>query len=88
MKKPVLLATVGTAFLVSTVSLVGGCASTQAKPDAAPTSASAASTASKPADGSCGGDKKKEGSCGADHKDKKAGEGSCGEGSCGANKPK
>ena len=83
MKKPALLATVGTAFLVSTLGI--GCASSQAKPDAAPAAAAAPATGSKPAEGSCGADKKKEGSCGADHK--KAGEGSCGEGSCGA-KPK
>lgn len=77
MKKNTLLATVGTALLVGTV----GCASSQAKPDAAPASTEAAPAA--PADGAAPADASKpaEGSCGAE---KKAGEGSCGEGSCGA----
>ena len=59
MKTTSLIATLGTALLVS----AAGCASSPAKPDAAPSAAAA-----KPAEGSCGADKKKEGSCGADHK--------------------
>lgn len=70
---------VGSAALITTVSLAG------CKTD----TAAAAPAAAKAGEGSCGADKKAgEGSCGADKKkdgdDKKAGEGSCGEGSCGS----
>jgi uncharacterized low-complexity protein len=76
MKNNVLLS-VGTALLAALPMV--GCAST---PEPAP--AAATTSAEKPAEGSCGGEKKAgEGSCGGE---KKAGEGSCGEGSCGGEK--
>lgn len=63
-----LFASLGTALLVT----AAGCASTPK-----PAEATAATEAAKPAEGSCGADKKAAGEA-------KAGEGSCGEGSCGA----
>ena len=79
MKKPALLAALGTMALVSAI----GCASAPAKMDApaTTTAAPAAADGAKPAEGSCGADHKKtEGSCGGDKKGS--------EGSCGASKPK
>jgi uncharacterized low-complexity protein len=74
MKKITLLASFSTALLVT----VAGCASTPKPKETAPAAAAAAEDGAKPAEGSCGADKKLP----ADGA--KAGEGSCGEGSCGA----